>query len=302
MVENILLVDDASGLSLELDTINTPYYILDNIDWGQVPGEFQTYKYVNQAGSSVENVNLGVRNDININGWIIADTENQMTARKQFLNLFVNPQHVYTIFYKTYKLKFYPNSSIKYTSTKKDNNNVIVKFKIEGRAYNPLFFDKDDTVRDGYELQGMFHFPLIINSNPQDPPQILFGWNKQVDYINIINSGQVSTGFKIIFKARGGNVLNPSITNGNTLEFIKINKQFIRGEEIEINTIEGERAVRGKLDGVNYNYYKYRDINSSWMQLAVGDNLISYSADSGVENLDIFIRYNNKYLEVQQCY
>lgn len=301
MIENITLINNKSGAVLDLSMTETPYYVLDEVDWGQVPGDFQTYKYVNQPGVSVENVNLEPR-PVAITGWVVAENKDQMTERKAVLNTFVNPQEEFTILYEDYKLKFHPDTSVKYSVGYEENNDTFVKFRIEGTAYNPLFFDKSETIEDGYDLYGMFHFPLIINKTQQDPPQIMFGWNKQAEYVNVLNSGQVDTGFKVIFKARGGYVKNPSITNGNTLEFIKINKTLAPNEEIIVNTIEGERSVTGKLDGVNYNYYKYRDANSSWMQLKVGENIITYTADEGVVYLDIFIRYTNKYLEVQECY
>ena len=74
------------------------------------------------------------------------------------------------------------------------------------------------------------------------------------------------------------------------------------GEEIMIDTIIGEKKIQGTLNGIKSNYFKYRDLDSEWLQLKVGDNLFRYDADENVENLEVYIYFNNKYLEVQECY
>ncbi|MBO5744030.1 MAG: phage tail family protein, partial [Clostridia bacterium] len=63
----------------------------------------------------------------------------------------------------------------------------------------------------------------------------------------------------------------------------------------------GEKSIQGILNGIRYNYFKYLDLNSEWLQLYVGDNLFRYDADGNPGNLEVFIYYNNKYLEVQEC-
>ena len=73
------------------------------------------------------------------------------------------------------------------------------------------------------------------------------------------------------------------------------------GETITVNTTTGEKKITGLLDGVSSNYFKYRDLGSSWLQLAVGDNLLRYDADSGLDRLECFIYFYNRYLEVQEC-
>ena len=72
--------------------------------------------------------------------------------------------------------------------------------------------------------------------------------------------------------------------------------------EITIDTIIGEKKIEGYLNGITSNYFKYRDLDSEWLQLKVGDNLFRYDADQNVGNLEVYIYYNNKCLEVQECY
>jgi hypothetical protein len=79
--------------------------------------------------------------------------------------------------------------------------------------------------------------------------------------------------------------------------------QMVAGEEIEINTNVGEKSIRGKIGNAAYtNYFMYKNIDSSWLQLDVGDNLFRYNAEEGINNLDVFVYFYNRYLEVQECY
>ena len=71
------------------------------------------------------------------------------------------------------------------------------------------------------------------------------------------------------------------------------------GDDATIITELGQKSVTGSIGGVQQNLFPHRDIGSSWLQLEVGDNVFTYSAD-GIDNLDVFISYYNRYLEVQQ--
>lgn len=300
MVENINLKNLTTGATLELDKVTTPYYILGSVTWGEVEANHHSYKYVNQIGVYVTGTSLETR-DVEIVGWVIADTEAQMTDRKSILNRFVNPQQLIEITYSSYKLRFLPNSSIKYSTTIAENNETMCKFKIVGLAADPLFKDTNDDKVSAASTKGMFHFPLIINKTDQTPPVILFGVREPSLIVDVYNHGAVSTGMKIVFKALG-TLTGPSLINVYTQEFFKINKTMYSGETIEVTTTTGEKKVIASINGVETNYFKYRDLDSTWLQLDVGDNLFRYDADSGIDNLEVYIYFSNRYLEVQECY
>lgn len=300
MVENILLKNKVTGASLELDVVTTPDYILDKVDWGQIGSTHHSYKYVNQIGVYVTNTALETR-DIVISGWIVAITEAQMSGRKMSLNSFVNPQHAMEIRYKDYALDFLPNKTIKYSAIIKENNEVVCKFEISGVAPNPLFRGGDQNIVTAAATFGLFHFPLIIDAEDNEYPTIMFGLREPSLIVNVYNKGAVATGMEIVFRAKG-TMTNPSLINVVTQEYFKINKTMIAGEEIRINTNIGEKKITGILDGVESNYFKYRDLDSTWLQLGIGDNVFRYDADSNLDVLDCYIYFYNRYLEVQQCY
>lgn len=300
MVENVILLNKATQAVLELDVSATPYYILDVVDWGQIESNHHSYKYVNQIGVYVTGTSLETR-DVEITGWIIAKTESQMDERKRMLNRFVNPQQLIKLTYKEYDLEFLPNTSIKYSTTLIENNEVVCRFKIDGLCPDPLFRENVENKVAAATTVGMFHFPLIINKTQQSPPQIVFGLRQPSLIINVYNSGAVRTGMKMVFKATG-TIKNPSFINVMTQEYFKINKTMVAGETVTINTTIGEKKVIGFLNGREQNYFKYRDLDSTWLQLEVGDNLFRYDADENIDGLEAYIYFYNRYLEVQECY
>lgn len=300
MVEGIKLQNVETRAILTLDMVSTPDYVLNSVDWGAVESTHHSYKYVNQIGVYVTGTSLETRS-VDISGWVIASTEREMTNRKTILNRFFNPQQAVDLFYKDYVLRFLPNTSVRYSTAIAENNEVVCKFKVEGYCPDPLFAEQAESKVAAASTIGLFHFPLIMSKTPTPPGGIVFGVRQPSLIVAITNSGAVSIGMKVVFKANG-TLSNPSIINVNTQKYFKVNKTMQAGEVIEIDTIIGEKKVQGTLNGVTSNYFKYRDLDSEWLQLAVGDNLFRYDADENVGNLEVYIYFNNKYLEVQECY
>lgn len=300
MVERIILRRVKNQEELVLDMVSTPDYILKSVDWGSIKGTHRSYKYVGQIGESVVSTSLGTR-PVKIEGWIVATSENHMTLLKRKLNSFVNPQEEITMLYDTYKINFAPDETVKYSVSAAENNEVVCKFQINGTAANPLFSDNFETRATFVTTTPGFHFPLTISQSLPDKG-ITFGKRTPSLIVNLTNSGSVPVGMKIVFKANG-TIVNPSLINVNTREEFKINKTLVFGEEIEVNTNIGEKRVKGKIgDASLTNYFMYKDIDSSWLQLDVGGNVFRYDAEEGIDNLDIFVYFHNQYVEVQECY
>lgn len=298
MVESIQLQNLIKGTSLLLDQDDSEY-ILESVDWGVVSSNRVTYKYTNQVGVQVTDVTLETR-DVSIVGWVCAKGDNvkYLEELKKNLNRFVNPMEEMKVIYKNYTLNFFPDNSIKWGTTYKTNNDVMAQFKIDGFAADPLFKSKNDTRVLAGVVEPMFYFPLAI---PKTEGAV-FGYRREYIILGVYNSGDVSTGFRIEFIASKGTVTNPMLINTRTQEYIKINKVLERGEKVVVNTVDGEKYVHGFVgeSGEEQNYYKYRDLKSTWLKISTGDNLFKYDADDNLGNLEVRIYYNNRYLEVQQ--
>lgn len=299
MVERIILKKVKSSDELILDMMSTPEYILKSVDWGTIKSTHHTYKYVNQVGVTVSGTSLETR-PISIEGWIVATNPTHMSVLKRKLNGFVNPQDAIDLLYNEYMIRFIPDETIRY-STDEENNDVFCKFIITGTCPDPLFTNAHENISIFAATTPKFHFPLIISNNLEDKG-IVFGNKSNSLIANIFNRGSVVSGMRIVFKAKG-NVVNPKLINVNTQESFIINKTLIVDEQIEVNTNIGEKSVKGRIGNSAYNnYYMYKEIDSTWLQLEVGDNLFRYDADEGLEDLEIFVYYYDKFLEVQECY
>lgn len=300
MVERIVLRKVKNSEELVLDMVLTPNYILKSVDWGAVKGTHHSYKYINQVGVSVTGTSLETRTPV-IEGWIVAQNENHMTTLKSKINRFVNPQESIDLFYSDYKINFVPSESVRYSASVKENNEVFCKFQINGMCPNPLFSDIQEKSQSFVSTVPTFHFPLVMSESLPDGG-VTFGKRTPSLIANVTNEGAVPTGMRIVFKANG-KVVNPSLTNINTQEEFLINKSLVAGEEIQINTNIGEKNIKGKIGSDDFeNYFMYKDIDSPWLQLDVGDNLFRYNATEGIDNLDVFVYFSNKFLEVQGCY
>lgn len=292
MIESITLTNTMSKQKITMDQ-DASVFILDNIDWGVIESSHNSYKYVNQIGVYVTGTTLETR-DVKIVGWVVGETEAELKKKKQFLNALINPQQPIDIKVDEYILQMLPNNSIRYSVNYSENNEVMCKFQIDGYCPDPLFKTESESKTVAASTIPKFKFPLIIPK----PKGIIMGLRQPSLIVAIENKGAVPVGMKIIFTANG-TVLNPKIVNVNTQQFFKINKTLVAGESITANTNIGEKKIIGSLNGVDLNYFKYRDLDSTWMQLVVGDNLIRYDADANLDALQVSIYHNDKYLEVQ---
>lgn len=299
MVEDIVLINKSTGDKLELSMTDTPNYILWNVDWGTVESSASTHRYYKQIGESVSNVAIGTR-DVVIYGWIVATTENEMTNLKKYLNSFVNPLQTLELQYKGYSIDFVPEKSLGYSKEWDENNDVMVKFEISGVAYDPLFRTSTEARVDAVDTDAKWVFPWAIPSDG-----FIFGIRQESLFFSVENDGDVPIGMRFILKANGA-LTNPSLINVRTGEFFKINKELEAGEEVEVSTIIGSKSVAGRLTSgaqiEHFDYFKYRDLSSTWLQLEIGDNEFKFDADENPNNLDVFVYFSPKFMEVEQCY
>jgi hypothetical protein len=115
--------------------------------------------------------------------------------------------------------------------------------------------------------------------------------------VNVFNSGQDKTGVVIQFRARA-TLTNPSLVNINNQQYIKLNTTMIAGDIINVTTHKGKKKVELIQNNVTTNIFNLVDINSTFLQLDVGDNLFRYSADTNVDQLECSILFTPKFLGV----
>lgn len=167
-------------------------------------------------------------------------------------------------------------------------------FQISLICTNPFWKDVSENKKSIASWIGDFHFPLTIINN------ITMGHREPSLIANVKNTGDINIGMIIEFIAIG-TLKNPSLFDINTRKFLKIKKTMLPGEKIIINTNFGEKKIESYFNGVTQNILNYIDIQGggcSFLQLAVGDNLLRYDADENVNNLEVNLYFTPCYLGV----
>ncbi len=121
-----------------------------------------------------------------------------------------------------------------------------------------------------------------------------FGYRLTRQIVEMDNIGDVEAPIRVVFRALG-EVAKPYIQNIETYELLRINKTLQAGDALEVTTEFGNKNVY--LNGEKaHHYLDY--LNSTWLQLKPGMNLIKYGAESGVEVLECRLYYTPRYLGV----
>lgn len=153
----------------------------------------------------------------------------------------------------------------------------------------PYFMGLYAIYSDVSKVVNNFEFPFSIESSGIEFSYI------QNDYIATVhNSGDVDCGIIAVLTAIG-DVVNPVIYSAETGGSFGVNVSMVYSDQLIINTNDGEKSVKLIHNGVESNYLNYIMKNPEWFTLLAGDNVFSYSAASGVDNLRIYFEHRSLY-------
>lgn len=295
MIDEITITSLSGRGSITMTYGDRYGYWLNDVDWGQVEGQHQTYAYYNQVGSSIVSTTIGTR-DISIEGFVV-EQANTLRDRCDKLNTFFSPAEDYNLACGDKMISFRPDSSVAYSREFLYNNKKARRFLIQGTAPYPLFTGTENNEAVFSSLIKLFHFPTDFGvTNP-----VVFGAADRASNIQINNTGGFATGM-IIRVSFSGSVVNPKVRNVTTGKFIGVNRTFQNGEALEFCTIPGQKRMTLKTDmGETVNILKYRDFRTSWLTLEPGINNISLDCDDLEQrgNMTAEINYTPLYLEVE---
>lgn len=293
MVEKLKLVNTSTGSELRFGINDEDYLIEDGgIDWGTVEANHNTFQYPTQIGVYKTSTQLGTR-DVSITGWIIGEDLSEIEDKKLNLSKFINPLQNVKIIVGEYYLEGAPSTSVKFSSSIKENNEVMCKFLVQVFCMFPMWSRFNELNVSIADTQGVFGFPLTFK-----PEGNIMGLRKSSLFTDVFNDGAIEVGMELHIVAKGI-VNNPEILNVKTKEVIKINKTLRDGESIVINTSQGARSVVGTTSsGVKENYFGYFDYDNTWLQLPVGSSTFTYRTygangeeDDTYKRLDVNLVY-----------
>lgn len=145
----------------------------------------------------------------------------------------------------------------------------------------PYFKAASELVTQFSGIVPLFEFPFAIPAAGVEFSTIETGLRK-----TILNTGDVETGAIITLSATG-TVENPVIYNVFTRNRIALNFTMQPSDVIVINTNPGQKSINLIRGGLTTNILGYMTKDSTWLTLQSGDNVFTYSTDSGEANLSV---------------
>ncbi len=246
-----------------------------------------------QDGTTIEDVTLSDR-ALQIQGIIKGQSKSELAQSRQKLLKVFNPRIGGWLYYEygNVKKKIYCNVENAPKFARYQESFKRQSFLINLICSNSYWQDNKNIKTGIAYWSNLFEFPLEIPESGLE-----MGTRANSLIVNVKNNGDVECGMTLEFKA-SATVVNPIIININTQEYIKINKTMQAGEIITINTHFNNKTVTSFINGIKSNAFNYFDLNSTFMQLYVGDNLFRYDSEENINNLEVNIYYSPQYLGV----
>lgn len=246
-----------------------------------------------QDGDTYVGVRIEPRNIV-IKGKIRDDTKaNQMMYRRSAAKI-LNPKIAGTLYYTvgTYERKI---GAIVDGAPKFTHPDQSQEFEVDFKCLSPFWEEEKEKKEDIATWIGDWEFPCEIVRD--DPQSMIFGHHEESVIVDVFNGGDITTGMRVVFRAIGA-LSNPLLFNVNTREFMQVNIDLAAGDVLTIDTNYGSKTVTLMHNGAESNVYRYIDVDSTFMQLDVGDNIFRYDAATGFDNLECTIYFSQKYLGV----
>lgn len=283
------------GESIELST-ESVYHCNVSKDVDGIAGVTNVVYSTNSMGQHGDTY-VGQRieaRDIDIVGHInTRDKQQAYELRRQMLKA-LNPELGGRLSYELGSFKRVIDCRL-HGEPKVERKSVLQQFSLQLDCLNPFWRDEGEQREDIASWVAAWHFPCVIEKD--NKKSMIFGYRAESIIVDCFNEGDVSTGMRVRFTALG-TVTNPIILNVDTEEFIRLNVAMQTGDVIEVNTKYGSKGATLTRDGVKHDYFRYVDVDSTFMQLAIGDNNFRYDADSGVNSMEVSIFYDKEYLGV----
>lgn len=264
-----------------------------------VDNEIYSTSGINQAGGTYLGYHIASR-DIEIVGHINEMDKAIVREYRHQLNHALNPAYACTLVYQHDSFKRQIKCKVNSAPHFKMSG-IFLEFTVDLLCLNPYWMDEAETYTQIATWIGGMEFDTVNGlqiTNSADDPQWEVGYRLPNLITNIENSGDATTGLTIVFAAQGS-VSNPGLIDAKTQEYIQVNMDMLAGEEITIKTGYGEKSVTFKNQaGVVSDVFRYLDISSTYLQLAIGDNPYRYYAAAGEDNLNVTIKHSNLYLGV----
>ncbi len=272
---------------------NTSFTIRQNGDWrflknglsgfGLADGDLTYVDNVMGDGGEIKNVRL-TRIDRTVSAvYMLRDLN--ATARRDFTKFFT-PRLTYKV-YLTYMgvTRWAEGTLYKLQMSENLDDERLLTATMTFAFANPLWKSVDDFGKDIAAVTEKWGFPWLCTS--AGVPVGVYNFDRAV---NLFNDGDVVAYPKVIIQAKGY-VENPMFFV-NTAR-VKINDIMAENDEIEMDL--GALPPTIRKNGINYFGHADKSSEFTKMYLNLGDNVVSFDADNGSDNLAVTVFYNKMY-------
>lgn len=167
---------------------------------------------------------------------------------------------------------------------------------------NPFFRSSENSnVMMFSTIEPLFEFPFSNESLTED--LIVMGGIKNLAEAVVMYDGDADIGATITIHAIGA-ARNVAVYNTGTREIMRIDTDklttltgsgIITGDDIVICTVKGQKSVNLIRRGVTTNILNCLARESDWFQLRKGENIFAYTAEEGLNNLELTIEHRTLY-------
>lgn len=297
----ILTYTNANGDSIEF-SVKSKYHCNVSQDVEGLTGienEIYSTSGVNQAGETYLGYHIEAK-DIEIVGHFNSLDKTEIRQLRHALSHALNPTYPAELTYQCGDFKRKISCRIE-NAPEIEADEVFTQFTIQLSCLNPYWQDTSETRTYIATWIGAMEFDSVNGlqlTNSKEDPQWIIGYREPNLIAVINNEGDAKTGLTIEFTALG-TLSNPGIINVITQEYLQINKSMKPGEKVIVKTGYGEKSVKFIDEhGVESDAFRSLDINSTYLQLDIGENPFRYYASTGEELLDCTIIHTGQYLGV----
>ncbi len=257
---------------------------------GADPSVYSTSS-IGQHGDTYTGMRIEPRT-IKITGKIKAGGRNkdtQVTARRKLMRV-LNPELAGTL---RYEIGEYSREigAILDDIPKINTEEIYPEFVISLKCLDPFWVEIGNANIDVATWENQWEFPWEITN------EFEFSTREFNPVAEVQNNGDVSVGATICVTATGA-VSGPGIYKVDTGEYIKLNYELQTGDVLVLCTEYGSKTAILRRDGSEIDVYRYLDVDSTFFSLDVGATTVQYTAENGLDNMDVAIQYKQRYVGV----
>ena len=286
MVSEVTLKNLALGESISFSH-SSRSHVLEYCDFGNIPADIATQKQINMDGLLITSIKLQPRT-VTLVLWFVGANDAILSQYRRQIYRIVNPKQRLSIVQNGYMITGYPSATPKIGTAEEVLNEKMSRVYIEVYCDNPLFTTESPSSVAIASWQNNLTFPLNFVDD-----QIVFGIRYPSIISSLNNSGDFPCGAVFTVRAKG-EVVNPRLVNITTQDYMEFELTLQNGDTLVVDTT-GE-IPRASVGGKNKISSMTED--SSVIKMPVGISDLSYSAESGLNSMEVQIDISPLLLEV----